>query len=103
MLRIRFALCHLGMEFPSCTVEVFRVSESVDYPRDANGNIIAMVHPNLQVRRKKTYGRIGNANLVFVVKTVYCYVEQHTQVNSPRCCAVIVFVAGLRLGATEPG
>ncbi|XP_061658838.1 aspartoacylase isoform X2 [Syngnathoides biaculeatus] len=38
----------VGMEFPSCTVEVFRVSERVDYPRDANGNIIAMVHPNLQ-------------------------------------------------------
>ncbi|XP_013871912.1 aspartoacylase [Austrofundulus limnaeus] len=37
-----------GMEFPSCTVEVFRVLESIDYPRDANGNIIAMVHPNLQ-------------------------------------------------------
>uniref|UniRef100_A0A3Q3DBU3 Aspartoacylase n=2 Tax=Hippocampus comes TaxID=109280 RepID=A0A3Q3DBU3_HIPCM len=42
------ALFNEGMEFPSCTVEVFRVSESVDYPRDANGNIIAMVHPNLQ-------------------------------------------------------
>ncbi|XP_047462790.1 aspartoacylase [Mugil cephalus] len=37
-----------GMEFPPCTVEVFRVLERVDYPRDANGNIIAMVHPNLQ-------------------------------------------------------
>ncbi|XP_061557730.1 aspartoacylase [Phycodurus eques] len=42
------ALFNEGMEFPSCTVEVFRVSERVDYPRDANGNIIAMVHPNLQ-------------------------------------------------------
>uniref|UniRef100_A0A8C6WX67 Aspartoacylase n=1 Tax=Neogobius melanostomus TaxID=47308 RepID=A0A8C6WX67_9GOBI len=37
-----------GVEFPPCTVEVFRVLERVDYPRDANGNIIAMVHPNLQ-------------------------------------------------------
>ncbi|XP_012726696.2 aspartoacylase [Fundulus heteroclitus] len=37
-----------GMEFPACTVEVFRVLERMDYPRDANGNIIAMVHPNLQ-------------------------------------------------------
>ncbi|XP_033969556.1 aspartoacylase isoform X2 [Trematomus bernacchii] len=37
-----------GMEFPSCTVKVFRVLERIDYPRDANGNIIAMVHPNLQ-------------------------------------------------------
>ncbi|MEQ2268296.1 hypothetical protein XENORESO_019430 [Xenotaenia resolanae] len=36
------------MEFPPCTVEVFRVLERMDYPRDANGNIIAMVHPNLQ-------------------------------------------------------
>lgn len=30
-------------------MEVFRVLERVDYPRDSNGNIIAMVHPNLQV------------------------------------------------------
>uniref|UniRef100_A0A669C5F8 Aspartoacylase n=1 Tax=Oreochromis niloticus TaxID=8128 RepID=A0A669C5F8_ORENI len=37
-----------GVEFPPCTVEVFRVLERIDYPRDANGNIIAMVHPNLQ-------------------------------------------------------
>ncbi|XP_072302694.1 aspartoacylase [Eucyclogobius newberryi] len=37
-----------GVEFPPCTVEVFRVLERVDYPRDANRNIIAMVHPNLQ-------------------------------------------------------
>ncbi|XP_030009335.1 aspartoacylase [Sphaeramia orbicularis] len=37
-----------GVEFPPCSVPVFRVSERVDYPRDANGNIMAMVHPNLQ-------------------------------------------------------
>ncbi|KAK2879754.1 aspartoacylase [Channa argus] len=37
-----------GMEFSPCTVEVFRVLERIDYPRDANGNIIAMVHPTLQ-------------------------------------------------------
>ncbi|KAM9331975.1 aspartoacylase [Pholidichthys leucotaenia] len=37
-----------GMEFPPCSVEVFKVSEKMDYPRDANGNIVAMVHPNLQ-------------------------------------------------------
>lgn len=41
--------CPVGVEFPACTVEVFRVLERVDYPRDTNGNIIAMVHPNLQV------------------------------------------------------
>lgn len=40
------------MAFPPCTVEVFRVLERVDYPRDANRNIIAMVHPNLQVLNK---------------------------------------------------
>uniref|UniRef100_A0A8C5EH27 Aspartoacylase n=1 Tax=Gouania willdenowi TaxID=441366 RepID=A0A8C5EH27_GOUWI len=27
---------------------IFRLSERIDYPRDDNGNIIAMVHPNLQ-------------------------------------------------------
>ena len=42
-------VCWSGMEFSPCTVDVFRVSERMDYPRDANGNIIAMVHPDLQV------------------------------------------------------
>ncbi|KAL4608773.1 aspartoacylase isoform X1 [Arapaima gigas] len=37
-----------GMQFPPCAVEVFRVSERVDYPHDSNGNITAMVHPSLQ-------------------------------------------------------
>ncbi|XP_035290069.1 aspartoacylase isoform X3 [Anguilla anguilla] len=37
-----------GMAFPPCTVDVYRVSERMDYPRDKNGNITAMVHPNLQ-------------------------------------------------------
>lgn len=42
----------VGLEFPPCTVDVFRVSEKMDYPRDTNGNIIAMVHPNLQVQNQ---------------------------------------------------
>lgn len=41
-------LFNAGMEFTPCTVDVFRVSEKMDYPRDTNGNIIAMVHPHLQ-------------------------------------------------------
>lgn len=53
ILEMLFSVCFIGMEFPACTVEVFRVSERIDYPRDANGNIIAMVHPNLQVKKKK--------------------------------------------------
>ncbi|XP_018610602.1 aspartoacylase isoform X3 [Scleropages formosus] len=38
----------IGVEFLPCTVEVYRVVERVDYPRDSNGNISAMVHPDLQ-------------------------------------------------------
>ncbi|XP_039518152.1 aspartoacylase-like [Pimephales promelas] len=41
-------LFNSGVEFPPCTVEVFRVQERIDYPRDTNGNITAMVHPHLQ-------------------------------------------------------
>ncbi|XP_043095053.1 aspartoacylase [Puntigrus tetrazona] len=41
-------LFNSGVEFPPCTVDVFRVQERMDYPRDANGNITAMVHPHLQ-------------------------------------------------------
>ncbi|XP_031427403.1 aspartoacylase isoform X9 [Clupea harengus] len=38
----------IGVEFPPCNVDVFRVQERMDYPRDTNGNITAMVHPDLQ-------------------------------------------------------
>ncbi|KAM6969834.1 aspartoacylase [Aplochiton taeniatus] len=41
-------LFNKGVEFPTCTLDVFRVAEKIDYPRDTNGNIIAMVHPSLQ-------------------------------------------------------
>ncbi|XP_067294065.1 aspartoacylase isoform X2 [Pseudorasbora parva] len=41
-------LFNSGVEFPPCTVEVFRVQERMDYPRDNNSNITAMVHPHLQ-------------------------------------------------------
>ncbi|XP_051552526.1 aspartoacylase [Myxocyprinus asiaticus] len=41
-------LFNSGVEFPPCTVEVFRAHERMDYPRDTNGNITAMVHPHLQ-------------------------------------------------------
>ncbi|XP_016311279.1 aspartoacylase [Sinocyclocheilus anshuiensis] len=41
-------LFNSGVEFPPCTVDVFRVQERMDYPRDTNGNITAMVHPHLQ-------------------------------------------------------
>ncbi|KAI1902912.1 hypothetical protein AGOR_G00021190 [Albula goreensis] len=37
-----------GMEFEPCTVDVYRVSGNMDYPRDKKGNITAMIHPNLQ-------------------------------------------------------
>ncbi|XP_062844807.1 aspartoacylase [Trichomycterus rosablanca] len=41
-------LFNSGVELPACCVDVFRVHERVDYPRDTNGNINAMVHPHLQ-------------------------------------------------------
>ncbi|KAK2911608.1 hypothetical protein QQF64_027414 [Cirrhinus molitorella] len=41
-------LFNSGVEFPPCTVDVFRIQERMDYPRDTNGNITAMVHPHLQ-------------------------------------------------------
>ncbi|XP_042580783.1 aspartoacylase-like [Cyprinus carpio] len=41
-------LFNSGVTFPPCTVDVFRVQERMDYPRDTNGNITAMVHPHLQ-------------------------------------------------------
>ncbi|XP_033907225.2 aspartoacylase-like [Acipenser ruthenus] len=39
-----------GKEFSPCTVDVYRITESVDYPRDKDGNISAMIHTDLQDR-----------------------------------------------------
>ncbi|XP_015501766.1 aspartoacylase isoform X2 [Parus major] len=38
----------VGKEFPPCTIEVFKIMEKVDYPRNKNGEIIAIIHPKLQ-------------------------------------------------------
>ncbi|XP_062363134.1 aspartoacylase [Cinclus cinclus] len=37
-----------GKEFPPCTIEVFKIMEKVDYPRNKNGEITAIIHPKLQ-------------------------------------------------------
>ncbi|NXV77247.1 ACY2 Aspartoacylase, partial [Atlantisia rogersi] len=37
-----------GKEFPPCTIEVFKIMEKVDYPRNKNGEVIAIIHPKLQ-------------------------------------------------------
>ncbi|NXM07411.1 ACY2 Aspartoacylase, partial [Tyrannus savana] len=37
-----------GKEFPPCTIEVFKIMEKVDYPRNKNNEIIAVIHPQLQ-------------------------------------------------------
>lgn len=76
--------CPVGVEFPACSVEVFRVLERVDYPRDANGNIVAMVHPNLQVNPRLTRPPPANVS------------------RTPSVTGCVVVVSGLRLGAAEP-
>ncbi|XP_077167801.1 aspartoacylase isoform X3 [Paroedura picta] len=37
-----------GTEFPPCTIEAYKIMEKVDYPRNKNNEITAVVHPNLQ-------------------------------------------------------
>lgn len=39
-----------GKEFPPCAIEVYKIMEKVDYPRNENGEIAAIIHPNLQDR-----------------------------------------------------
>lgn len=39
----------IGKEFPPCAIEVYKIMEKVDYPRNENGDIAAVIHPNLQV------------------------------------------------------
>ncbi|ELK31983.1 Aspartoacylase [Myotis davidii] len=36
------------VEFPPCAIEVYKIMEKVDYPRNENGEIAAIIHPNLQ-------------------------------------------------------
>nr|XP_045015021.1 aspartoacylase isoform X2 [Jaculus jaculus] len=43
-----------GKEFPPCAIEVYKIIEKVDYPRNESGEIEAVIHPNLQVCRIKT-------------------------------------------------
>ncbi|XP_068939352.1 aspartoacylase isoform X3 [Petaurus breviceps papuanus] len=38
----------VGREFPACSLEVYQVTEKVDYPRKENGEIAAVIHPSLQ-------------------------------------------------------
>ncbi|XP_053425568.1 aspartoacylase isoform X2 [Nycticebus coucang] len=37
-----------GKEFPPCAIEVYKIMEKVDYPRNENGEISAIIHPDLQ-------------------------------------------------------
>ncbi|XP_070572358.1 aspartoacylase-like isoform X1 [Ptychodera flava] len=37
-----------GHEFPECTVEAHRILEKVDFPRDKDGELTAMIHPKFQ-------------------------------------------------------
>lgn len=39
----------IGKEFPPCTIEVYKIMEKVDYPRNESGEVAAVIHPNLQV------------------------------------------------------
>uniref|UniRef100_A0A5F8GVW4 Aspartoacylase n=1 Tax=Monodelphis domestica TaxID=13616 RepID=A0A5F8GVW4_MONDO len=49
----RLAFFQLGeqrREFPACSLEAYQVTGKVDYPRKANGEIAAVIHPSLQDR-----------------------------------------------------
>ncbi|XP_021093817.1 aspartoacylase isoform X3 [Heterocephalus glaber] len=37
-----------GKEFPPCAIEAYKIMEKVDFPRNENGEIAAIIHPNLQ-------------------------------------------------------
>ncbi|XP_051891983.1 aspartoacylase isoform X1 [Pristis pectinata] len=37
-----------GKEFPPCSLDVYKAFEKVNYPRDSEGQIIGIIHPQLQ-------------------------------------------------------
>ncbi|KAK9412579.1 aspartoacylase [Crotalus adamanteus] len=39
-----------GQEFPPCTIEIYKLLEKVDYPRNPKNEIMAVIHPDLQDR-----------------------------------------------------
>lgn len=100
------SVCFVGVEFPTCTVEVFRVLERIDYPRDANGNIIAMVHPNLQVKTRMVWFMPA----FFLSPTcLSCWATYLVDVRpclhfflSPPLWSLLAVVSGRGLGAAEP-
>ena len=44
-----YILFVIGKEFPSGAIEVYKIMEKADYPRNENKEIAAFIHPNLQV------------------------------------------------------
>ncbi|XP_038942847.1 aspartoacylase isoform X6 [Rattus norvegicus] len=38
----------VGKEFPPCAIDVYKIMEKVDYPRNESGDVAAVIHPNLQ-------------------------------------------------------
>ncbi|XP_063151644.1 aspartoacylase isoform X2 [Candoia aspera] len=40
----------VGQEFPPWTIDVYKIMEKVDYPRNNKNEIMAVIHPNLQDR-----------------------------------------------------
>ncbi|XP_005999315.1 N-acyl-aromatic-L-amino acid amidohydrolase (carboxylate-forming) [Latimeria chalumnae] len=43
-----FQLFNQGTEFPPCEIEVYKILEKEDYPRDENGELSAIIHPDRQ-------------------------------------------------------
>lgn len=72
---MKLHLLFLGKEFPPCTIEVFKIMEKVDYPRNKDGEIIAIIHPKLQVNSRmvspfvtfSTYSCVASATLLCIL------------------------------------
>ncbi|XP_071994527.1 aspartoacylase isoform X2 [Engystomops pustulosus] len=66
-----------GTEFPPCSLEVYRVLEKIDYPRNESGDLGAIIHPSLQDQDWKPLNP-GDPMFITMDGEVTCYEGENT-------------------------
>ncbi|XP_075710509.1 aspartoacylase [Rhinoderma darwinii] len=66
-----------GTEFPPCRIEVHRVLEKIDYPRNDRGDLGAIIHPSLQDQDWKPL-HPGDPMFITMDGKVTCYEGENT-------------------------
>ncbi|XP_044139669.1 aspartoacylase [Bufo gargarizans] len=66
-----------GTEFPPCSIEVYKVLEKIDYPRNDRGDLAGIIHPSLQDQDWKPLNP-GDPMFITMDGKVTCYEGENT-------------------------